>query len=66
MPGYAVILDKVPGLSVTAQSNIRKLVADKKKGVQNNPRPFSTEELAEKGIVSMYMRVTICQGFIIK
>ena len=52
MPGYAVILDKVAGLSDVAKSNIRRFVADRKMGIHNNPRPFSTQEFAEQGIVS--------------
>ena len=51
LPAYAVVLDKVPGLSSTAKANIRKFLSDKKNGVHNNPRPFSNDELAEKGIV---------------
>ena len=51
MPAYAVILDRVPGLSLSAKSNIRKFVADRKLGKHNNPRSFSTPELAEQGIV---------------
>ena len=51
MPGYTVILDMVPGLSSLAKSNIRKFIRDKKMGIHNNPRPFSTSQLAEQGIV---------------
>jgi hypothetical protein len=51
-PAYAVILDKVPGLSQNAKCGIRKFVGDRQMGVHNNPRPFSTPALAKQGIVS--------------
>ena len=46
------MLEKVPGLSSTAKANIRKFVSDKKMGKHNDPRAFSNDELAQKGIVS--------------
>ena len=52
MPAYAVVLDKVPGLSLHAKASIRKFVADKKLGKHNYPRTFSNEEFAAQGIVS--------------
>ena len=35
MPGYAVILEKVPGLSAVAKASIRKYVADKQMGIHD-------------------------------
>ena len=35
MPGYAVILEKVPGLSAVAKASIRKYVAEKQMGIHD-------------------------------
>lgn len=51
---YCVILSKVPGLSGEAISGIRTFLKDKKHGRYNNPRPFSTPEVAAKGIVGIF------------
>ena len=59
MPSYAVLLDKVPGLSTLAKVSIKKYVADKQMGIHNNPRPFSTTQMAEQGIVSTNMAVPL-------
>jgi len=48
---YAVILNKVPGLSLQATTGIR--LKDKLNGRTNNPRPFSTDEAAARGTVSI-------------
>jgi len=42
----------VPDLSAESISAIRIFLKDKQNGVMNNPRRFSTQELADKGIVS--------------
>jgi len=50
---YAVILSKVPRLSLQATTGIRMFLKDKQNGKTSNPRPFSTDEVAAKGIVSI-------------
>ena len=50
---YAVILSKVPGLSLQATTGIRLFLKDKLNGRTNNPRPFSTDEAAARGTVSI-------------
>ena len=47
-----MVLDKVPGLSVRGKSEIRRFLKDKSMGINNNPRPFSSEDHAARGIVS--------------
>jgi len=49
---YCVVLSKVPGLSSEAIYGIRMFLKDGRNGAFNNPRRFSTQELADKGIVS--------------
>ena len=53
-PAFCILLNKVPGLSFNSKCNIRNyLQHNKKYGKHNNPRPFSKQELADKGIVSL-------------
>ena len=59
MSSYAVILDKVPGLSTLAKVSIKKYLADKQMGIHNNPRSFSTTQMAEQGIVSANIAISL-------
>ena len=54
----AVILEKVPGLSPVAKASIREY---ERMGIHNNPRPFSSPQMAEQGIVraTTYIRILL-------
>ena len=55
MPAFCVILLKVPGLSEDIKKAMKHyLQMDKLRGKNNNPRHFSTQELAISGRVSIY------------
>ena len=52
-PAFCVILNNVPGLSLQVKCAIRSFLQENKRlGKHNNPRPFSSPEVANKGIVS--------------
>ena len=51
-PAFGVQLNKVPGLMENAKCSICSHLQQMKNEKHNNLQPFSTPELAEKGIVS--------------
>ena len=63
---FGVVLSRVPGFPLDMINGIRRYLQhdSKDKGKHNNPRSFSTKELAEKGIVS-YVSCMLSINFIL-
>ncbi len=52
-PAFCMILNRIPGLPQSSKEELKRFLKNNlDKGCNNNPRNFSSDELATKGIVS--------------